>query len=161
MKTILTFFLFLILRCSVSAAEPSSYPELSVTHRVRAADFIAIVSVSNITATLYTNTSWGGRLVGIAGQATVHHTLKGTLPDKLQLKDENKGPVISKEYVGGSMFLVVLKRSGEFYVSSDSYGFPPVLGSGAPIGSAITWPACMSLKDAEAMIQSAIKKERP
>jgi len=166
MKTIVAFLSLATLWHS-AAAEPLAEP--SPADQVRSADVIAVVSVTNVTRSTWTNNA--GRPVAVfVAYAMVEHILKGTPSKMLLVKDETEGSVLSADnfsgpvikaggwHLGTSRLLVFLKHSDDLYVPSGSRVLYPVWGSGVPTESAVTWPNCTTLDKAETLIQKLLKQ---
>lgn len=166
MKIIVAFLSLATLWYSAVAASPV---EVSPADQVRSADVIAVVSVTNVTRSTSTNAA-GHPVTVFVAHATVERILKGTPPKMLLVQDETEGTLLSANnfpgaslksgnwFLGTSRLLVFLKRSGDLYVPSCSPGLWPVWGSGVPRESAVTWPACMNLEEAEIIIKKLLKK---
>lgn len=118
MRFTITIFWLVSALCSAFA---SSSPEQSLIDRVRNADVIALVSISNATVTVYTNAA-GVRISRLACVATVQRAFKGTPLKRIQIKGETEAPGLLLDFPHNPRLLVFLKRSTDFYTPSDSYG---------------------------------------
>lgn len=133
-------------------------PIPSVEDRVRNAELIAFISVTNVAISSYTNSA--GQMVKVlTGDTVIERLLKGKQPKLLKVKQEIVGDHSASIQLSEGKFLARLNPSGSFYIPCDYHGLGWVVSFGTESGDddRVLWPECNSVAEAVTAIEQALK----